>query len=257
MTIKIKNFNIPKTNNPILIEGLPGIGNVGKIAADFLVESLNAKKIYEIYSYSFPHSVFVNEENLVELPLVQIYYKKLKTRELMILAGDVQPLDEVNCYEFCQEILEIFKKHNGKEIITLGGMGLQEIPQNPKVYCTANQKEIMEKYKKYSPQLKTNTYGTIGPIIGVTGLLVGLAKEEKIPAISLLAETFGHPTYLGIKGARQLLKVLQKSLDLNIKLNKLDEEIDEIEEEIKKVGLDKLAKLDSNQKKRKDITYIG
>ena len=257
MTIKIKNFNIPKTNNPILIEGLPGIGNVGKIAADFLVESLNAKKIYEIYSYSFPHSVFVNEENLVELPLVQIYYKKLKTRELMILAGDVQPLDEVNCYEFCQEILEIFKKHNGKEIITLGGMGLQEIPQNPKVYCTANQKEIMEKYKKYSPQLKTNTYGTIGPIIGVTGLLVGLAKEEKIPAISLLAETFGHPTYLGIKGARQLLKVLQKSLDLNIKLNKLDEEIDEIEEEIKKVGLDKIAKLDLNQKKRKDITYIG
>ena len=257
MTIKIKNFNIPKTTNPILIEGLPGIGNVGKIAADFLVESLNAKKIYEIYSYSFPHSVFVNEENLVELPLVQIYYKKLKTRELMILAGDVQPLDEVNCYEFCQEILEIFKKHNGKEIITLGGMGLQEIPQNPKVYCTANQKEIIEKYKKYSPQLKTNTYGTIGPIIGVTGLLVGLAKEEKIPAISLLAETFGHPTYLGIKGARQLLKVLQKSLDLNIKLNKLDEEIDEIEEEIKKVGLDKLAKLDNNQKKRKDITYIG
>ena len=257
MTIKIKNFNIPKTTNPILIEGLPGIGNVGKIAADFLVESLNAKKIYEIYSYSFPHSVFVNEENLVELPLVQIYYKKLKTRELMILAGDVQPLDEVNCYEFCQEILEIFKKHNGKEIITLGGMGLQEIPQNPKVYCTANQKEIIEKYKKYSPQLKTNTYGTIGPIIGVTGLLVGLAKEEKIPAISLLAETFGHPTYLGIKGARQLLKVLQKSLDLNIKLNKLDEEIDEIEEEIKKVGLDKLAKLDHNQKKRKDITYIG
>ena len=78
---------------------------------DFLVESLNAKKIYEIYSYSFPHSVFVNEENLVELPLVQIFYKKLKNKELMILAGDVQPLDERNCYEFCQEILEIFKKH--------------------------------------------------------------------------------------------------------------------------------------------------
>jgi len=257
MTIKIKNFDIPKTSNPILIEGLPGIGNVGKIAADFLVESLNAKKIYEIYSYSFPHSVFVNEENLVELPLVQIFYKKLKNKELMILAGDVQPLDERNCYEFCQEILEIFKKHKGKEIITLGGMGLQEIPQNPKVYCTANQKDIIKKYKKYSPQLKTNTYGTIGPIIGVTGLLVGLAKEEKIPAISFLAETFSHPTYLGIKGARQLLKVLQKSLSLNIKLDKLDEEIDEIEEEIKKIGLDKLAKIDPHYKKRKDITYIG
>ncbi len=33
----------PKLNNPILIEGLPGIGNVGKVAVDFLIEELKAK----------------------------------------------------------------------------------------------------------------------------------------------------------------------------------------------------------------------
>ena len=67
---------IPKLNNPLFIEGLPGIGNVGKVAIDFMIDELKAIKLYEITSSAFPHSVFVNEENLVELPTVEIYYKK-------------------------------------------------------------------------------------------------------------------------------------------------------------------------------------
>ena len=37
---------VPRLNKPVFIEGLPGIGNVGKIAVDFLIEELGAKKIY-------------------------------------------------------------------------------------------------------------------------------------------------------------------------------------------------------------------
>ena len=33
-----------KIKNPVLLEGLPGIGNVGKIAADFIIEEIKAKK---------------------------------------------------------------------------------------------------------------------------------------------------------------------------------------------------------------------
>ena len=57
--------------NPILIVGLPGIGNVGKVSVDFMIDELKAKKVYELFSYSFPHSVFVNEDNLVELPSIK------------------------------------------------------------------------------------------------------------------------------------------------------------------------------------------
>ena len=66
---------IPRLNSPIMVVGLPGIGNVGKVAIDFMIDEMDAKKIYEVSSYSFPHSVFVNEENLVELPKVELYYK--------------------------------------------------------------------------------------------------------------------------------------------------------------------------------------
>ncbi|MEK6949886.1 MAG: PAC2 family protein, partial [Nanoarchaeota archaeon] len=125
----------PHLKNPILIEGLPGIGNVGKVAVDFLIDELKAKKLYEITSYTFPHSVFVNEDNLVELPMIDVYYRKFngKKNDLILLGGDVQPTDEVSSYEFSEKVLNIAEQFKSMEIITLGGIGLAEIPKKPKV----------------------------------------------------------------------------------------------------------------------------
>lgn len=224
----------PKLNKPILIEGLPGIGNVGKVAVDFIIGELKAKKLFEINSYTFPHSVFVNEDNLVELPTIEIFYKKFngKKPDLLLLAGDIQPVDEVSSYEFSDKILDMVSEFDGKEVITLGGIGLSEIPKKPKLYCTANCKSIVKKYK--DGIVDDKLYGVVGPIVGVSGLLVGLAKNKKIDAISFLAETYGHPMYLGIKGAREILKLLNKKLGLNVDINKLDKEIKEVESEIMK-----------------------
>ena len=41
-------------NNPVFIEALPGIGHVGKLAADHMIDEFNATKFAEIYSPSFP-----------------------------------------------------------------------------------------------------------------------------------------------------------------------------------------------------------
>ncbi|MBI2109637.1 PAC2 family protein [Candidatus Woesearchaeota archaeon] len=146
MVWEIKQISKPKIKNPVLIEGLPGMGNVGKIAVDFMIDSLGAKKLMEIHSYDYPHLVFVNEENLLELPVIEVYYKNVGNKTLLFLAGDVQPLDERACYEFCSRVLDTFEKAGGQEIIALGGIAMQKIPRYPKVYCTANGKRILEKY---------------------------------------------------------------------------------------------------------------
>ncbi len=222
----------PKLKNPILIEGLPGIGNVGKVAVDFLIDELKAKKLYEITSYSFPHSVFVNEDNLVELPMIEIFYKKFngKRNDLLLLGGDVQPTDEVSSYEFSEKVLDIAQDFKAKEVITLGGIGLAEIPKKPKVYCTGNSKKIIQRYK--NGMVNDKLYGVVGPIVGVSGLLVGLAERRNIEAISFLAETYGHPMYLGIKGSMEILKVFDKKFKLNISMARLNKEIKEVESEL-------------------------
>ena len=253
---EIKEFSKPELKNPILIEGLPGIGNVGKIAVDFMIDNLKAKKFIDIYSKAFPNSVFVNEKNLVHLPRISLYYKKLKNKDVIFLAGDVQPLDEKACYEFCDLILEIFKKNKGKEIITMGGIGMPKIPKEPKVYCTANNYEIIKKYK--TKELNDQIFGTVGPIIGVTGLLVGLAGKNFIPSIALLAQTFGHPNYLGIKGANEILRLLDKKLNLNLDLDSLAKEIKDIEREIKLKTANPIPKIKTiDIEERSHNSYIG
>ena len=238
MTWKIKKLDKIKIKNPVLIEGLPGIGNVGKIAIDFLIDSLKAKKLFELTSNDLPHCVFVNEENLVELPSIDIYYKNTKERTILMLAGDIQPITETSCYEFCNQILDTFQKDKLKEIVTLGGIALPKVPTKPKVYCTGNSRKIINKYAINGTN--KNMHGFIGPIIGVSGLLPGLAGKRNIPSAALLAETFGHPNYLGIKGAKELLKILNKELRLKVNVDMLNDEINDIEKEF--VNIKKIKK---------------
>jgi uncharacterized protein len=255
---------LPRLKKPILIEGLPGIGNVGKVAVDFIIEKVNATHLYDISSYTMPHSVFVNEDNLIELPSIELYYLKRagKKPDLLLLTGDVQPIDEQSCYEFCDALLDMAEKFGVSEVITTGGIGLQEAPKSPKVYCTGADKAMIKRYCTETGA-SNKIYGVVGPIVGVSGILLGLANKRKIPAVTLLAETLGHPMYLGIKGGREVLKILNGKLDLGINLKDMDKEIKKLESEMlqKTKELSQISKETALKKIEgkfgKDMTYIG
>jgi len=71
----------------------------------------------------------------------------------------------------------------------------------------------------------------------------------------LLGQTFGHPNYLGIKGARELLKVLDSKFKFNLDFKSLNTEIKDIEKEIKNktqeiTGFTKM-------KPGQEMSYIG
>ncbi|MBU1975680.1 MAG: PAC2 family protein [Nanoarchaeota archaeon] len=247
---KSKNI-IPK--NPTLIEGLPGIGNVGKIAADILVDDLKAVKILEFFSYSLPNSVFVNENNLVELPKIEMFYKKIGQKDFLFLVGDAQPTSEQASYEFSEKVLDIVNEYGCKNLVTLGGIGLAEIPKHPKVFCTGNDKGWIKEFKQLGAH--TNIYGIVGPIIGVSGLLLGLGKKRGVKAAALLSETYGHPMYIGLSGAREMLKILMKKYPFKIDLNELNKEIHALEREMtQQISSQPLAK---KYLKYKDTNYIG
>ncbi len=226
----LKTLQTVKTKKPILIQGLPGIGNVGKIAVEFMIENLNAQRIYDITGSHFPGAVFINEQELVELPRISVYYKKMKNNELFFLNGDVQPQNETACYTLSETILDLAHKHHVKEIISLGGMGLPTIPETPQVYYAGTNQTILKKYKTTHAR---SVYGAVGPIMGMAGMLVGIAKERNIPGVILLAETLAHPSYLGVKGARELIHTINTKLNLKINISELDKEIKVLERTMK------------------------
>jgi uncharacterized protein len=218
-----------KLSSPILVEGLPGIGNVGKIVVDYLIEELEADRIMTFFSFDLPNSVFVNEDNLVELPRIELFHKKINNEDFLFLAGDVQPSSERASYVFSELVLDLVEKYGCREIVTLGGIGLGAPPEKPLVFCAGNDELFVKKFLEKGA--KNNVYGLVGPIIGISGLLVGMSAKRKIKATALLAETFGHPMYLGLNGARSSIKVLNKVYGLNVSLRSLNKEIKLVEKE--------------------------
>jgi len=254
---KIRVTKKVSLSQPVLIEGMPGIGNVGKIAADLIVEQLRATRIISFFSYCLPNSVFVKEDNLVELPRIELYHKKKNKKDFLFLVGDVQPMKEEDSYSFTQAVLNTVAKYKCKEIITLGGIGLQEHPRKPKVYCTGNDKRLIQEFVGLGASNKV--YGIVGPIMGVSGLLLGMSKAKGIRAASLLAETYGHPMHIGLRGAKEIMRILEKKYSLGIDLKKLERDIKSFETELK--PLTKQQELTAHETLKdmtyKDTSYIG
>ena len=74
----IKVFEKPKLKNPILIEGLPGVGNIGRVAAGYMISELKAKKFAHLYSEHFFPFVMLHDNYEIKLLKNEFYYWKAK-----------------------------------------------------------------------------------------------------------------------------------------------------------------------------------
>ena len=82
-TVIIERDSI-QLENPVLIEGLPGLGMVGRIAVKYLVKKLKAKPFAHLYSPHFPYYVIVNSKgNIRLLRGVFYYWKNQQNRDLI------------------------------------------------------------------------------------------------------------------------------------------------------------------------------
>jgi hypothetical protein len=242
----------PKLNNPILIEGLPGIGNVGKLAVEHLIEMVNAKKFAELYSKDFPPQVFINTDGTIKLVNNEFYYwkeKKKKQNDLVLLTGDYQGLSSQGQYELVESILNVIEEIGVKQMYTLGGYGLGHEIRNPKVLFATTDKNLVKTIKKYGAVFKKNEPG--GGIIGASGLLLGLGKIRGLQGTCFMGETPGY--LVDPKSAKAVLKILTKITNIEVDLSRLEEKAKEIE-----LIAQQLSEMESMGKEKSDeIRYIG
>jgi uncharacterized protein (TIGR00162 family) len=181
-----RHFFEPQLEKPIFVEGLPGFGNVGKIAAQLLIEFTRAKVFAELYSPSFPDYVIVNNDGTCRPPRYEFYAASTEKNQFIILTGDSQPSleDLLAHYDLCDEILDFAEKYGCKFIVTMGGV---PTPQSGgEVYAAATSEKLaLENVDKGAL-----IYGK-GRIMGATGLLLGLAKKRGWEGVCLLGATSG------------------------------------------------------------------
>ncbi len=247
----------PKLKNPMCVVGLPGIGNIGRIAIGYAVHELKAKKFAELYSpYFFPF-VMIHNDAIHTLRNEFYYYKNPNGRDIVLIIGDCQTYDPKGHYEVVGKILEFLKSLGVKDIVTVGGFGIGEVSEKPKVYGVVSESEVAKDYKKYGINFKIGEQ--IGTIVGASGLLVGLSKQFGMKGIVLLGETTGFPIITDPTAAEAVLLVLQKILKVKIDLSKLEEKVKAMHEFIKKLENIQRQAVEQMQKEKKpeELKYIG
>ncbi len=224
----VKVHEWPKLRDPILIEGLPGLGYVGKLSAEHLIRQLGGKKFATIISSYLPPQVYVMEGGTISIVKQELYYIKDRAkRDLVVLVGDSQGLNAEGQYELSYRVLELAQELGVSEVITLGGYSIGKRPEKPRVFGAATHPEIVEEVKKYGVIFAKSEPS--GGIIGAAGLLIGLGMELfGMKGFCLMGETAG--MYVDPRGAMEVLKVLSRILDIELNLSDLEAQAAQIEE---------------------------
>jgi proteasome assembly chaperone (PAC2) family protein len=200
----------PVLENPIFVQGLPGFGNVGKIAAHLLIKFCGAKPFAELYSPFFPDYVSVNSKGICNLPRYEFYAAPMEKNDFIIMTGDTQPSfdDVVAHYALCSEILDFIQKQSCSFIATIGGVPITE--EKAQVYVAATSPRLALEFMEKGAVIYSK-----GRIAGGTGLMLGLAKERNLEGICLLGATAG---FRADRGAGfSVFKFLMKALGNEIK----------------------------------------
>lgn len=238
--------------NPILIEGLPGVGHVGKLVAEHLIEELEAEKIIEIYSPHLPPQVIVQDDGTVKQVQNEIYAYQGAT-DMLLLVGDYQSATNEGHYELAGIFLDLAEEFGVTRIYTLGGYGTGQFVDKPKVLGAVNDKKLIEELKEYGAVFHENEPG--GGIIGVSGLLVGLSRFRNIDAACLMGLTSGY--LVDPKSAQEVLKVLCKALDLEVDMQALEERAKEMEKIVAKLQEMEKSQMSYEGAGEDDLRYIG
>lgn len=191
----------------ICICGLPGIGSVGKIAAEFLATSLQCSSIKPFFSSSFPPQVMVSDG------LAALMHSELmragERENLLILSGDAQPLDVPGMHELAGELLQAIKEQGVTDVITLAAY-VGETEQDV-LGAATDPNCAAQLVERNIPLLKS---GAIG---GLNGLLAGLAPRYGLRGICLLATTSGSEP-VDLAAATKLLAAIKELLNLDLDL---------------------------------------
>jgi uncharacterized protein len=179
-----------------LVEGMPGVGLVGKIATDHLIESLEMSQFAEIRGEGIPPvTVFDGEERGVNPP-IRLYIDP--DEQLVALRSDV-PVHVMDAPLFAERLTEWVLEHDVLPIY-LGGLPTErEADEIPSVegIGVGGGKEKLDAASVPAPD-------DGGMISGPCGALLSNAAHKDVDAIGLMVDT--DPRFPDPQGSHALIK---------------------------------------------------
>jgi len=246
-------FKQPKLENPELICGWPGIGNIGLIAVDTLKGLVMADEFGEIepWDFFYPNKVSIKDGLLKELefPTNKFYYQRLKRRDLLFFIGEKQPTEGERmyaagekAYQMANLVLDVAERFGCHRVYTSGAcVSPIHHTMKPRVVSVASSEELTSEVIRYPNTILIGEMGgreSEGVITGLNGLLLAVAKNRGLESICLMGEI---PDWLSAspfpypKAAKSVLEVFADIVGIGLDLSVLDQMTAQIEGIIEKI----------------------
>lgn len=232
----IKEISVPKLRNPVFIIAWPGMGEVAYKSALFLKEALQFKMFAKLEAHEFfkPAAVIV-DKGIIDLPTMPAgffyYYKAPRGRDILLFLGDAQPpLDKGE--QLARSIIAYVKKFRAKLVISFAAKPEPTDHKNPSsVWIASTHKETLETFKKFNAKILAE-----GQVSGLNGIILGVAKHNKMKGICLLGEIPFYTVQIeNPKANIKILTIIDSFLNLKLDLAPLEERAKFIEQEIDKL----------------------
>jgi uncharacterized protein (TIGR00162 family) len=238
-------------DEPVFLEGLPGVGHVGKLAAEHLLEELDSTLVRRVYSNDLPPQVDVGDDGVAELTHAEFHAVETDGEDLLVLTGDHQAQSNDGHYRMANAFLDVAAEFGCESAYALGGVPTGELIEEYDVLGAASSTDRVEALEDVGVEFREDE--PAGGIVGVSGLVLGLGGRRGWDAACLMGETSGY--LVDPKSARAVLEVLVDLFEIEIEYESLEERADEMEDVIEKIQ--QMEQQQSPQVTDDDLRYIG
>ncbi|MFC4549009.1 MULTISPECIES: proteasome assembly chaperone family protein [Halorussus] len=168
-------------DEPTMVEGLPGVGLVGKLATDHLVEQFDMTYLASVDCEGLPQISVYEEDNREVRPPVRLYADE--RNDLLALQSDV-PVSASAATEFAACVTDWLADREATPIY-MSGMPHQKQPDDiPSLYGVASGTagELLDEVDVGTPDER-------GAISGPTGALLSEAADRDLDALGLIVQS--------------------------------------------------------------------
>ena len=245
----VETISDPALDAPVLIEGLPGVGHVGKLAAEHLLEEFDAELVRRVYSEHFPPQVTVTDGR-TELACAELHaIRDVGDGDVLVLTGDHQAGDGPGHYRLSNVFLDVVGSFGTERIFALGGVPTGELVEEPAVLGAATDDGLIEELESVGVEFRDDE--PAGGIVGISGLLLGLGERRGFEAACLMGETSGY--LVDPKSARVVLETLEEAIGFEIGYDSIEERAAEMEDVVTQIQEMEQGAAPSEE----DLRYIG
>ena len=232
-----------KPKRPTIIEGFPGVGFVGTIAAEYMLNQLNAKSIGYLSDPAVPPIAIIHGKETRRL--LEIFHAPKENIVFIHTISGISGLE----WEVANEIIDLAKILNAKEIISLEGVTSPDEAETSRIFIRSNDFKTEKEFLKLGAEKLKE-----GAVTGVTGAL--MLSGDHVNSTFLFAET--HSRMPDSRASAEIIRMLDLYLNLKIDPKPLVKQAEEFENKIKEMI--KLG-VESQQSHKKDeiqrINYLG